>query len=169
MTIEAILRGIRLLDPVTWSELERLRAADSDSFEKVVWTFIETVDCQSSTDVPPHLLAMAYESLGAKRVEEAIFQKWLTMNQLGRRNVCYGASIPQALGTGLALSLFFSPCSSVEDRHLIAAGLVYSCVDRGISDILMALVSRIGTYSSAAQQAILEGFINDAKRLCRAK
>src|SRR5579871_3253748 len=159
-----LVKRIRAYDSTAFRELESLVATDLRGYEEVIWTFVEDVDCNSCTDLPPQVLSSLYNSLGTDHVNKSIFAKWSTMSEVGKRNVCYGAGIPAALATELAYCLFFSPFSTVKERHIIAAGLALSAQERGIQKAVLWLLPQIGAYSSISEQEVLQQFVGDAIR-----
>jgi hypothetical protein len=167
MNANDLMRRIRLYDSAAFRELELLRTSNMRAYDDLLWNFIGNMDCKNCTDIPPQLLAMLYESLGADYVDKSVFAKWPTMSDVGKANVCYGAGLPKVLPTGLAFSLFFSPFSTVRERHMIAGGLATSAQERGIQKIVLWLLTQIGTYSSELEQEGLQQFISDATRSLR--
>src|SRR5437667_9084478 len=100
-----LARRIRQYDPLVFSELETLRLRDELEYEKLIWGLVAEVDFVSHTDIPPVLLGMLYEAFGVDHVDRKIYLAWPEMQQIGKENICYAASIPNSLSSEIAISV----------------------------------------------------------------
>lgn len=104
------------------------------------------------------MLEVLNRTRGRNAVEEWLLGCWESFDELTRSNVACGASSPEALSTDFAVRLFQLPQTSVQNRHLLVAGLASSALHRHCESLVLDLIDRIGSYDDPHRQRILEQF-----------
>ena len=148
--IRAVANRIRHHDVSLDSDLRDLAANDLESCVDFLRTILFSeclyMECGASCYVLEQL-----QKLGGKTQSEAwILQHWNTFTDDEKRRVCYGAASIEAISTDLALTLFQSNYSTLDDKQLLLAGLASTAEIRNCEATVYDLADELS--SSAAKE-----------------
>lgn len=148
-------------DPTAMQQVDELAANHPAYCSELIRAFIlsdDHADEMGACDLLNLLTTLG----GLSAVEKWIKENWPTIGSAGKRKICSWAYIPEGMPTKLALWLFDNEKTTVQERHLLAAGLASSASQRSVESVVLELLPRIGRYDDAQRQRTLDGFIESA-------
>ncbi len=150
-------------DPLAMERLADIAASNPSHCSRLLREFMlseQHVDEMGTCD----LLNLLLQIDGLSTVENWILTEWPRCRTSARRKICYWSYLGNGMPTNLARLLFDHESSSVCDRHLLAAGLAASAVERRAQSLVMQLLPRIGEYGDPVRQNALADFLKSAQK-----
>ena len=166
MNINDFIRNLTCYDSQAVDKLEYYATHDSKLCIEIVKALLLSEELADDPSLCSFAVQQIVKAWKPSQFAEWIITSWSSLSWLPRRKVLYCLGDVQAItiSTDTALTLFHHVTSSVNERHLIVAGLCLSAKIRNCVPLLYELIPQIGHYDDPDRQRSLEDFISGVYR-----
>jgi len=153
--------------------IERLRAYDEDTIESLdsllsnelgsACEFLLNSGRREDVSLSAAVYRSIVMSLGRNTFEQQLRTRWSEYPEYARCNVVYCVADPEGPSIELSRFIFEHETATVEEKHLVVAGLSSTAKQRKCHAELIEMLDHIGTYAEPEKQKILDRFITSIR------
>ena len=166
MDLSDFAHKLTLYDSKTMDNFKSYMTNDPNLCSEIITTLLLSQEWGDDPSLCGYAMQHLQKMWGPSRVAEWITGLWPSLPWIVKRKIlyCIGYSSDCCISTDLALRLFEHPAASVNDRHLILAGLAATAEARDCVALLFELIPKIGRHNDPERQATLDGLVRDIHR-----